>query len=116
MKIKKVILFMVFVAIILILNSTNVFAIAPIKTEVYNRSSLIISLIMKLIIFIVFISYVVFSIVYMIKAKKDKSEKIKKIITWLIITLIIILGLWFGSEAVKQIGMTIRYEGKTPLF
>lgn len=110
MKTKKVILFIVFVAIMLILNSTSVLAFrAPIATEIYNRTSLIISIIMKLIIFIVFISYVVFFIISMIKSKKDKNEKIKKLIKWLIIAVIIILILWFSSETVKKIGMTIKY-------
>lgn len=116
MKIKKVVLFIATVAIILILNSTNVFAIAPMKIEVYNNTSLIISFIMKLMIFIVFIAYVVFFIVYMIKSKKEEKEKIKKLIKWAIITLIIILILWFGSEEVKKIGMTIRYESNQHFF
>ena len=107
MKAKRVILFIVFVTVLLVLNSTNVLAIrAPIATEVYNRTSLIISIIMKLIIFIIFISYVAFFIISMIKSKKDK---IKKLIKWLIIAVIIILILWFGSETVKKIGITIKY-------
>lgn len=110
MKTKRVILFIVFVTILLVLNSTNVLAIrAPIATEVYNHTSLIISIIMRLIIFIIFISYVAFFIISMIKSKNDKNEKIKKLIKWLIIAVIIILILWFGSETVKKIGITIKY-------
>lgn len=112
MKVKKVVLFIVII-IMLIVNSTNVSANTvkrpPIAMEIYNSTSLIISIIIKSIIFIIFILYAVFFIMYMIKYKKDKNEKMKKLITWLIIAVIIILGLWFGSEAVKKIGMTIKY-------
>ena len=112
MKIKKLAISILIIAMIAILNSVNIFAIAPIKREVYNTTSLIISFIMKGLMAFGIILYIVSSIIYIIKSKTDKNEKIKKIIKWLAILVVVSLVLWFGSEEVKKIGMTIKYEGK----
>lgn len=113
MKIKKIVFFIIIITLILILNSSNVFASVAAKViEIYNNTSLIISIIMKLIAFIVFILYVVFFIVYII----NKDKKIKKLIKWSIIAITIILILGFGSEYVKKIGMTIKSNKPLDLY
>lgn len=101
--------------LIILINTLDVFgdhAIMPVYRPIYNETSYIISIIMKIIMALIIISYIVFTIVYMIKSKKDKNEKVKKLIKLLIITTIISLGLWFGSEKVKLIGARQRTEGR----
>ena len=106
---KKVIISLSFFLIILI-NSLDVFGDHAIDIY-YDETSYNISIILKVIMFLLIISYIVFAIIYMNKSKKEKNEKIKKVITLLVITIIISLGLWFGSEKVKTIGMISRNEG-----
>lgn len=105
---KKVIVSIAIIVMLLIISTIDVFGItAPIKV-IYNEISYIISIVMKIIMALLLISYIVFAIIYMNKSKKTKSEKIKKLVILLIITIIISLGLWFGSEEVKFIGS--RYQ------
>ena len=112
MKVKKVVLFIVTIAITLFLNFVNVLAAyrAPVLVAKYNSMSLIISIIMKLSTCIILISYLVLIIIYMIKSKEGKIKKIKKMIKWFMIVVIISLILWFGSEPVKEIAMTVKYD------
>lgn len=113
MKIKKLAISILIIVMIVILNSANIFAIVPtIRKEVYNTTSLIISYIVKGLMAFGIILYIISAIIYIIKSKTDKNEKIKKLIKWLVILIIVSLALWFGSEEIKKIGMTITYEGK----
>lgn len=101
--------------LIILINTLVVFgdaAFMPVYRPVYNETSYIISIVMKVVMFLLLISYIVFAIIYMIKSKKDKNEKANKLIKLLIITTIISLGLWFGSEKVKLIGARQRTEGR----
>ena len=109
---KKVIVSIAIIVVLLIISTIDVFGIrAPsldIKEIIYNEISYIISIVMKIVAFLLMISYIVFAIVYMNKSKKTKSEIIKKIIMLLIVTIIVSLGLFFGSEKVKLIGAGTR--------
>jgi len=111
---KKVIVSVIIILMVLI-NSLNVFGITakgyPIYELIYNETNLIISIVMKVIMFLLIGSYIIFAIVYIMKSKKDRNEKVKKLIKLLIITIIISLGLWFGSEKVKTIGMIEQFAG-----
>lgn len=107
---KKVIVSLSMFLIILI-NTLDVFGDHATVAVYYNETSYSISIVMKIIMFLLIISYIIFAIVYMIKSKKTKYEKIKKLIILLIITTIISIGLWFGSEKVKTIGMTWKNSG-----
>ena len=66
MKNKKLLVFItIIVNILLILNSTAVFAVSDVSTlEIYSGTHLIISSIMKLIAVIILVLYIIFLIIY----------------------------------------------------
>ena len=98
MKVKKVILSIVTVAIMLFLNCSNVYAnMAPIATK-YTLSAGI----MKLSVFIILFIYVISCILYLAKSKKLKSEKLKKLIIWLVIVISVCLILWCGADFILK--------------
>ena len=96
--------------LIILINTLDVFG--DHARPIYTDKSFVISSIMKVLMYLLVLSYIVFAVIYMIKSKKDKNEKVKKLIKLLIITTIISLGLWFGSEKVKLIGARQRTEGR----
>lgn len=109
MKVKKIVLFIVTIAIMLFLNFTIVLAFnmpdsnVPLRMIHLDHIAFKISGIMRLSTCIILISYLVFVIIYTIKSKEDKIKKIKKLIKWFIIVVIISLILWFGSIPVEEI-------------
>lgn len=104
MKIKKVLLTILSIAIMLILNTTKTYAI--VAREVYNEVNVVISTIMRLAIPILVIAYIIFAIIYSIKSKKDKKDKRKTLIIWVIISIIVIIVLYFGADMVLEAGKT----------
>lgn len=98
MKVKKVVLFIVTVAIILFLNSSNVYAnMAPLPTKYILTAS-----IMHLSIFVILAIYIISCIIYLAKSKKLKSEKLKRLIIWLVIVIVVCLTLKYGSDFILE--------------
>lgn len=98
MKVKKVVLFIVTVAIMLFLNSSNVYAnMAPLATK-YTLTAAI----MRLSIFVILVIYIISCIIYLAKSKKLKSEKLKRLIIWLVIVIVVCLIFWYGSDFILK--------------
>ena len=108
---KRIIILTIF--LVFMLATTNVFAITMARKYEYNTISLVISIIMKVTSLILLISYI---INFLIKVFKNKNFENKKLILWLFIIILISFALWFSSEKVKNIGMTVEYVGKPMLF
>lgn len=98
MKVKKIILFIVTVAISLFLNSSNIYAnMAPISGK-YLLSAAI----MRLSVFVIVLIYIISCIIYLIKSNKSKVEKFKRLILWLVIVIAVCLILWYGAEFILE--------------
>lgn len=98
MKVKKVVLFIVTIAIMLFLNSSDVYAnMAPIST----RYALPVA-IMRLSIFVILFIYIISSIIYLAKSKKSKTEKLKRLIIWLVIVIVVCLILKYGADFILK--------------
>lgn len=94
MKVKKVVLFIVTIAIMLFLNSSDVYAnMAPISTRY--------ALPVAIMIVILFI-YIISSIIYLAKSKKSKTEKLKRLIIWLVIVIVVCLILKYGADFILK--------------
>ncbi len=106
MKFNKKLLFSVGICLILIFSSAKVFAMVPAYS--YNTVNVIIAYSMKAASIIISLAYIIFSIVYLKKSNEEKSKKNKKMLVWLIITIIVALGLWFGANFVYEAGKTIN--------
>ena len=106
MKFNKKLLLSVGICLILIFSSAKVFAMFPAYS--YNTVNVIIAYSMKAASIIISLAYIIFSIVYLKKSDEEKSKKNKKMIVWLIITIIVALGLWFGANFVYEAGKTIN--------
>lgn len=96
MKVKKVVLFIVTIAIMLVLNSSYVYAsVAPLK-------NILPAAIMRLSIFVILFIYIISSIIYFAKSKKSKNEKLKRLIIWLVIVIVICLILKYGADFILK--------------
>ena len=98
MKVKKVVLFIVTIAIMLFLNFSDVYAnMAPLSVK-YTLPAAI----MRLSIFVILFIYIISSIIYFAKSKKSKTEKLKRLIIWLVIVIVICLILKYGAEFILK--------------
>ena len=104
MKLKKVILTTLGIAIMLFLNSVKSYAI--VARVAYNEVNVVISSIMKYAIPILIIAYIIFDIIYLKKSKKEKKIKIKTLSILLVIDIIAVIGLYFGADMVLEAGKT----------
>lgn len=104
MKLKKAILTTLGIVIMLVLNSVKSYAI--VAREVYNEVNVVISSIMKYTIPILIIAYIIFAIIYLKKSKKEKKIKIKTLSILLVIDIIVVIALYFGSDVVLEAGKT----------
>lgn len=104
MKLKKVILTTLGIAIMLFLNSVKSYA--NVARVAYNEVNVVISSIMKYAIPILIIAYIIFAIIYLKKSKKEKKIKIKTLSILLVIDIIAVIGLYFGADMVLEAGKT----------
>lgn len=92
MKVKKVVVFIVTIAMMLFLVSSETYAIrAPLSSKY-----LLLVAIMRLIIFVILFTYIISTIIYWAKSKKSKSEKLKRVIVWLVMVIVVCLILKYG--------------------
>ena len=95
MKNKKVLLFIVTIFMLLSLMPSLAYAyMAPIASKY-----LIIAGIMSLSVFVILLIYILSSIIYLVKSR---NAKINKLVLWLIITAIICMILWYGSDFIVE--------------
>lgn len=93
MKVKKLVLFIVTIAIMLFLNSSDVYAnMAPLSIKYALPAA-----IMRLSVFVILFIYIISCIIYLAKSKKSKTEKFKRLTIWLVIVAIVCLILWYGA-------------------
>lgn len=98
MKLKKVVLFIVTIAIMLFLNSSDVYAnMSPLSPKY-----LMPAFIMLLSIFVILFIYIISSIIYLAKSKKQKNEKLKRLIIWLVIVIVVCLILKCGADFILK--------------
>lgn len=102
MKEKKLILTILTIGLVVILHSTNAYAIMA--RVVYNPVNVAISKIMKIASVIFIIIYFIIGIIYYMKSKKSKKEKVKRLVIWLIIILIVSIVLYFCADIVYETG------------
>lgn len=98
MRINKKIISALVIFLFIIINSTTVFAITPHYT--YNTAFLIVFYIMRITILIVLVTYIIFQVKYL----KESNKKTKNSIFLLIITIVIVLGLFLVSNLILEAG------------
>lgn len=101
MKIKKIVILILMIAIILILNSTNVFALVEDTSPKFTVAEFIsekIMLMLRFDILVIVIGYLIIPIIYLAKSKETELEKIKGLKRYLIIVAVshIILIMLYG--------------------
>ena len=97
--------FNVFLLFIYILFLGNSYSLALMPHETYNSVNVGISEAMKYIAFIIEIFCCIIAIICFIKVKvKNENLNIKKLVIWLIISILIVVGLLYGSDYVYEAG------------
>jgi len=104
MKLKQLILVIMFFSVILIFSPTIVFAIMP--SYRYNIINMLISNVLIITAPIVSIIFVIWSIRYAIKSKENRKKKTKKIIKLLLRISIIVILLSVAAVGVAKLGTT----------